>query len=100
MTGSWLIVKWVGIAILTLYLVLLLVVIWRFRSKFSRLRSVLYLPQVLGNFVALSVPWIFENLILVRVCFVVAQVIYIGGIVILVRGLIQTDHGWLLRAEG
>jgi hypothetical protein len=98
MTGSWLIVKWVGAGILASYSALLLVVFCWFRAELSRLRSVIYLPQVLGNCVAFSVPWIFENLIFARACFVIAQVIYVSGIVLLVRGLLQADHGSLLRA--
>jgi hypothetical protein len=99
MTGSWLIVKWVGIAILTFYLVLLLVAISRFRARSLRLRSGLYLPMILGNFVSLSVPSIFENAAVTRVCFIVAHAIYVAGIVILVKGLAQED-GALLRAGG
>jgi hypothetical protein len=99
MTGSWLIVKWVGIAILAFYLVLILVAIWRFRARSSRLGSELYLPMILGNFVSLSVPSIFENVAVARVCFIVAHAIYMGGILILVRGLAQKGKV-LLKTEG
>ncbi len=99
MTGSWLIVKWVGITVLALYLVLILVTIWRFRDKLSRLGSELYLPMILGNFVSLTVPSVFENVAVTRVCFIIAHAIYGGGIVILVRGLAQNDEV-LLKTEG
>jgi hypothetical protein len=92
MTGSWLIVKWMGITVLGLYLVLILVAIWRFRAKALRLRSGLYLPVIVGNFIWLSVPSIFENVAVTRMCFVVAHAIYLGGIAILVKGLAQKDE--------
>ena len=98
MTGSWLIVKWLGITVLAFYLVLIVVVLWRFRAKSSRLRSESYLPMILGNFVSLTVPSIFEDVAVTRVCFIVAYAIYICGIVILVRGLMQPER--LLKAEG
>ena len=98
MTGPWLIVKWIGIAVLMLYLVLMLVAIWRFRVKLSRMRIGFYMPMILGNFVSLSVPSIFENVIVTRSCFVVAHVIYIVGIVILVGGLVRKDQESLLKA--
>jgi len=99
MTGSWLIVKWVGMTILALYLVLILVATWRLRGKLSRLRSEIYLPMILGNFISLSVPSIFENVAVARVCFVVSHAIYIFGIAILVRGLAQQGQEWLLKAD-
>jgi len=37
MTGSWLIVKWVGLAALALYLVLLLFLFWGFRGRLAEL---------------------------------------------------------------
>ncbi|MGA8154119.1 MAG: hypothetical protein WB952_24430 [Terriglobales bacterium] len=100
MTGSWLIVKWMGISIAAVYLMLLLVVYMRFRRDLSRLRSGLILPAVLGVFISVSVPSIFEDVVITRVCFVVACAIYIGGIVILLRGLIQENHQSLLKVEG
>jgi hypothetical protein len=98
MTGSWLILKWVGVAVLALYLVLILVAVWRYRAQLSRLRSELYLPMILGNFVSLSVPSVFESVAVTRVCFIVAHLIYAGGIVILLRGLAQKDEV-LLKTE-
>jgi hypothetical protein len=98
MAGSWLIVKWVGIAVLSLYLVLILVAIWRFRAKLSRLGSELLLPMILGNFISLTVPSVFENVAVKRLCFIVAHAIYVGGIVILLRGLAQKDDV-LLKTE-
>jgi hypothetical protein len=88
-TGTWFIVKWVGIAIFALYLVLIAVTILRFRRRLSRLRNGFYLPIIIGNFVWLGLPLIFENVIVTRVCFVVAQALYIGGIAILMRCLVQ-----------
>jgi hypothetical protein len=81
-----------GITVLGLYLVLILVAIWRFRAKALRLRSGLYLPVIIGNFVGLSLPSIFESVAVTRVCFVVAHAIYLGGVVILVKGLAQKDQ--------
>ncbi len=98
MTGSWLIVKWAGIGILVLYLVLILMAIWRFRAKLSRLRSEVYWPMILGNFISLSAPTILENVAVTRMCFVVGHAIFVVGIVILLRGFV-TDEG-LLRADG
>ncbi len=98
MTGSWLIVKWIGMAVLALYLVLLLVAAWLYRNRLSQLRGGLYLPIVLGNFISLSVPWIFDNVAVTRACFLVAQAFYIAGILILVRGLAQKDQGILMRS--
>jgi hypothetical protein len=97
MTSSWLIVKWVGISITAAYLTLLVVVVMRFRRDLSRLRGGLILPSVLGVFISVSVPSIFEDVTITRICFAVACVIYIGGIVILLRGLIQENHQSLLK---
>jgi hypothetical protein len=97
MTGSWLIVKWVGISIQVGYLMLLLVVFVRFRRDLSRLRGGLILPAVLGVFISAGVPSIFEDVVITRICFVVACVLYIGGIVTLMRGLIQENHQSLLK---
>jgi hypothetical protein len=55
--------------------------------------------MILGNFVSLTVPSVFENVAVTRVCFIVAHAIYVGGIVILVRGLAQNDEV-LLKTEG
>jgi hypothetical protein len=92
MTGSWLIVKLVGIAVLCVYLVLMLVAIYRFRTKLTGLQSAVYLPLIFGNFIGLCVPSVFENVAVTRVCFVVAHAIYLVGILILVRGLAQKDQ--------
>jgi hypothetical protein len=97
MTGSWLIVKWLGISIEAAYLMLVLVIFMRCRRDLSRLRGGLILPAVLGVFVSVSVPSISEDVTTTRICFLVACVIYIGGIVILLRGLIQEDHRSLLK---
>jgi len=99
-TDSWLIVKWVGIAVLAFYLVLVLAATWRFRGKLSRLRSELLLPMILGNFISLTVPSIFENVVVTRVCFIVAHTIYIGGIVILLRSFARKNQESVLKAEG
>ena len=98
MTGTWLIVKWAGITVLAFYLVLIVVVLWRFRGTWSRLRSALFVPIIVGSFVALSVPSIFENMAVTRTCFVAADGIYIGGIVILLMGLAHPER--LLKADG
>ena len=99
MTGSWLIVKWAGMAVLAFYLVLILAAIWRFRGKLARLRSELILPMILGNFISLTVPSIFEDVVVTRVCFVVAHTIYIGGIVILLRSFGRKNQESFLKAE-
>ena len=98
MTGPWLVVKWIGIAILLFYLALLVVAIWRYRRKLTRFRSGLFLPLVVGNFVGLSVPWIFEEVVLTRVCFVVAHAIYLYGLAVLVNALAHQDES-LLKAD-
>jgi hypothetical protein len=97
MTGSWLIVKWAGMTVLALYLVLLLVAVWQFRGMLSRLPVKVVLPIVVGNFVGLSVPSVFESIAVTRVCFVVAHLIYVYGIAILAKQLAHTD-GWFSRA--
>ncbi len=89
MTGPWLIVKWAGITILSCYLALIVVVFWRFWGKVSQLRPGLAWPIVLGNFVGQSLPWIFDNVVFARVCFVAASAIYSYGIAVLLRGLTQ-----------
>jgi hypothetical protein len=99
MTGSWLTMKWVGISIEVTYLILLVVVLRRFRHDLSRLKGGLIWPPVLGVFISVSLPSIFENVMVSRVCFVAAVVIYIGGIGFLLRGLVQKNHQGLLRAE-
>jgi hypothetical protein len=89
-TGSWLIVKWAGIAVLAFYLALLLISLGFFRGKFPRAAFVRsFAPVVLGNFVSLSVPSLFESVAVKRLCFVVGHVIYICGIAILLRVLVQ-----------
>ncbi len=100
MTGSWLMVKWVGILIAVAYLVLLSLVFVRFRRDLSRLRRGLILPAVLGVFISVSVPSIFEDVVITRICFIVTHVIYISGITILLRGLVQKNHQSLLKVGG
>jgi hypothetical protein len=99
MTGPWLIVKWVGISISAAYLLLMVLVFVRFRRDLSRLRRGLTLPAVLGVFISVSVPSVFEDVLVSRLCFVAAVVIYAGGITILLRGLVQKNHQGLLRAD-
>jgi hypothetical protein len=99
MTGSWLVVKWAGVAIAAAYLLLLLVVTVRFRRDLSRLRGGLILPAVLGVFISLSVPSIFEDVTVTRICFMAATSIYTAGIAILVKGLIEKSHRSLLKAD-
>jgi hypothetical protein len=99
MTGSWLIVKWAGVLILTVYSGLILFVLIRFRNDWQRLRAGLGLPIVFGNFIGLSLPWIFEDVVFTRVCRVVAILFYLVGIAILLRGLIEQNHQSLLKAE-
>ena len=100
MTGSWLIVKWVGIAIAAAYLLLFLVVLIWLRRDLSRFRGGLILPMMLGTFISVSVPGIFEDVTVTRICFITALVVYIGGILVLVRGLVQKDHKSLLKEGG
>ncbi len=99
MTGSWMIVKWVGISITAAYLLLMVLVAIRFRRDLSRLRHGLILPAVFGVFISVSVPSIFEDVMVARICFIAAVVIYIAGIGILLRGLVQKNHQGLLRAD-
>jgi hypothetical protein len=96
MTGSWLIVKWIGIAILGCYLVLLVVALWRFRGKLPRNS---FVPIMISNFVALSIPSIFESAVLTRVCFVLAHTVCIIGIAVLTRQLMRKNREGLLRAD-
>jgi hypothetical protein len=100
MTGSWLAVKWVGVAITAIYLVLSLVVLVRFRRNLSRLRNGLTWPAVLGVFISVSIPSVFENIAVTRVCFIASSLLYLVGIAILLRGLAQKDHQGLMKAEG
>ena len=99
MIGPWLIVKWVGIAIFALYLGLILVAIWHFRAKLSRMRRGLYLPMVLGIFVSRSLPSIFEDVVFSRLCFVVGHGIYVVGITTLMRALARRDQEALSKAD-
>ena len=92
MTGSWLIVKWAGISITATYLLLMVFVLIRFRHDLLRLRHGSILPLVFGVFISVSVPSIFDDVMVARTCFIAAVVIYIGGIGILLRGLIQKNH--------
>jgi hypothetical protein len=89
MTGSWLTVKWVGVAITAIYLVLLLVVLVRFRRDLSRLRHGLIWPAVFGTLISVSIPSVFENAAVTRMCFIASSVLYLIGIAILLRGLAQ-----------
>jgi hypothetical protein len=99
MTGSWLIVKWAGIGILSLYVVLIGFAIVRFRDRLSRMRSGLFVPIALGNFVSLTLPWLFMNARATRVCFVAAQAIFVYGMAVLVRNLARRDREGLLKAD-
>jgi hypothetical protein len=87
MTGPWLIVKWLGIAILSLYLALLIAVFWRFRGRRSRIRQGAFLPIYVGGFIGGTVPWIFGNVVFARVCFVSESLVYLFGVTVLLRGL-------------
>jgi hypothetical protein len=100
LTGPWLMVKWVGVSIAYAYLVLLLTVFIRFRRDLTRLRRWLIWPAVLGVFISSSVPYIFQDVTVTRVCFVAASVVYVGGIGILLTGLAQKNHQALLKADG
>jgi hypothetical protein len=97
MTGSWLIVKWVGITITAFYLLLILIVFVRFRAKLSQLRTGMSLPLVIGNFVGFVLPGIFEEVVFTRICFIVTQVIYMCGIAVLVKGLSQEGQKGLFK---
>ena len=99
MTGPWLMVKWIGLAIAATYLVLLVVVFVRFRRDLSRLRRWLIWPTVLGVFISVSVPGIFEDVMFTRICFIAGSIIYVGGIAFLLRGLAEKNHQTLLKAE-
>jgi hypothetical protein len=99
MTGSWLIVKWLGLAVLALYLVLLTVVFWRFRGKLEGLRGSSFWPMWVGLFVGIDGPWLYENVAFNRACFVVASAVYVCGIALLVRGLRQPGNTGLFKKE-
>jgi hypothetical protein len=88
MTGPWLIVKWAGVGVLSIYVVLLIVAIRRFGSRLPGMRSVA-VPIVLGNFVSFGLPWIFMKAEVTRICFILAQAIFMYGIAVLVRNLAQ-----------
>ena len=92
-------VKWLGISIAAAYLLALVVVFIRFRRDLSRLRRGLIWPAVLGVFISASVPSIFEDVTVTRICFIAATIFYIGGIAILLRGLVQKNHEGLLKAD-
>ena len=94
MTGPWLIVKWAGIGILLSYLTLLIFAILRFRSRLIRMRFA-FAPIVLGNFVSLSLPWIFMKAEITRICFVLAQVVFIYGMVVLLKRLARNEAATL-----
>ncbi len=98
MTGRWLVVKWVGVAISLIYVVLAVEWILRFRWKSPRQRFGSLWPMTAGTFVGLVGPWIFERVLLTRICFVVASAIFLYGVVILVRAIARQDKG-LLRAD-
>jgi len=101
MTGSWLIVKWIGIAVGMGYMALLVVVLLRFRGRLSQLRPTLILPVVIGSFVGEAVPNLFfENVPVRRACFVAASVIYVYGLATLARGLSQKGQKGLLKEDG
>jgi hypothetical protein len=100
LADSWHILKWLGIAVVASYSVLMLVTAWRFRTKLSRLRGEVYWPMILGNFIWLDVPSVFENVVITRVCFVVAHTMFVGGIVILLRGIARQNQERLLKADG
>jgi hypothetical protein len=93
MTGPWLLVKWAGIAVLLCYLVLSAVVCWRRRRKSSRLPYGLIGPLIVGNVVAFSLPWIFEDVVFARICFVGAQAVYLYGLLILIKEW-RSNNGW------
>jgi len=91
MADSWLILKCAGMGVQASYLVLLLAVFWQFRRQLARMRFRWVAPIIVGNFVALSVPWIFESVAVSRACFIVAQAIYLCGMAILVTDLTRGD---------
>jgi hypothetical protein len=99
MTGPWLIVKWAGIGILSFYVVLIVFAIVRFRDRLSRMRSTLFVPIILGNFVWLTLPWLFMEAEVTRICFVAAQAIFVYGVAVLVKNLAQKDQAVPLRAD-
>ena len=97
MTGPWLIVKWAGVAIALVYVVLAVEWILRFRSKSPRQRLRSLWPMTAGSFVGLGLPWVFESTLLTRICFVVASAIFLYGVAILARAIAREDEG---LAEG
>ncbi len=100
MTGPWLIVKWIGIAVLLSYTALLVVAIRRFRDRLTRMRSSLSWPIVIGNFISLTLPWLFMKAEVTRTCFVVAQGFFIYGIVVLLKNFAPKDQTGVLKADG
>jgi hypothetical protein len=99
MTGPWLFVKWIGIAISLVYVVLAVEWILRFRWKSPRQRFGALWPMTAGTFVGLVVPWIFEKVLVTRICFVVASAVFLYGAAIVVRAIAR-QHKGLPRADG
>jgi hypothetical protein len=85
MTGPWFIVKWTGIAVLLCYLALFVVVVRRRRRESPRVAPSAVMPLIVGNFIALCLPWIFESASFTRVCYIAEQAIYLYGLAILVK---------------
>ena len=96
---SWLIVKWIGIAVAVGYLALLVVVFVRFRRSSSPLRPAVVLPAVVGSFIG-SAGDIFGYVSVMRACFVAASVIYLYGLAILVKGLTWEGPKGLFKEGG
>ncbi len=101
MTGSWLIVKWFGVTVMFVYLVLMLVVFRRFRNKLAKLRGgFLIWPVLVGNFAGICLPWLYENVAFKRACFVVESAVYAFGLALLVRGLREPGDTGFVKKDG
>ena len=91
MTSSWQVVEGIGIGVQVSYLVLLFAALWQSRRNLRRMRFRWVTPIVIGNFVALSVPWVFESVVVSRACFISALIIYLGGMALVARDLARRD---------
>jgi prepilin signal peptidase PulO-like enzyme (type II secretory pathway) len=86
MTGPWMFVRWAGVVVVTGYLALSAVAIWRLRHKSLRLPQGLVWPLIVGNFIAFVPPSLFfDDVGTARICFVAAQVVYLYGFFILIK---------------
>jgi hypothetical protein len=95
MTGAWLIVEWVAWVPLVYYLIFM-------RRRWAEL---LRSPKRSGLLSLVAVflygaTWFVESAVLLRVCWVVAPIMLVTGMVIQRKGLIQMDRERAAGLEG